>query len=425
MERVDNRTGQKVSTSGRRGVLLAACIVGSVLAGWQIITTTMADSRVLSRPVEALRWRPDSAPALVALGERQLTQVTGEVDLAEVEALGEAAVLASPLEQRALRLLALVADVRGEPQAGLLMTRAAERAPRDALAQLWLFERRMQAGEHAAAMINADFLMRARPDLRMHILPALFEIISSVEGPSHVIPYVASDPPWRRWFLQELGRAARPAVVYEVLRSVASLGRGISADEIRPFLDRLISERQYELAHLTWIALRASPDASGLSYLANGGFELPISNLPFDWIRSDVRGATTEIVPREEADGARALRVTFANTRVPYRHMASLLVLPPGDFVFAGRARSIDLDTERGLTWRIRCAEAESSLVGETARLKGNLDWHEFSVHVTVPDFGCRAQWLRLELDARVASEQLVSGEVWYDDLSIARAVAN
>jgi hypothetical protein len=48
--------------------------------------------------------------------------------------------------------------------------------------------------------------------------------------------------------------------------------------------------------------------------------------------------------------------------------------------------------------------------------------WKEMELAFTVPETECRAQQLGLALDARMPSEQLVSGSVWYDDLQIARA---
>jgi len=39
-----------------------------------------------------------------------------------------------------------------------------------------------------------------------------------------------------------------------------------------------------------------------------------------------------------------------------------------------------------------------------------------------VPDADCKAQQVRLALDARSASEQLITGSIWYDQLQIVRA---
>ena len=76
----------------------------------------------------------------------------------------------------------------------------------------------------------------------------------------------------------------------------------------------------------------------------------------------------------------------------------------------------------RGLEWRISCAGAEIP-IAKTARVTGAVPaWTEFSVAFAVPDADCRAQQVRLALDARSASEQLVTGSIWYDKLQITRA---
>jgi hypothetical protein len=48
--------------------------------------------------------------------------------------------------------------------------------------------------------------------------------------------------------------------------------------------------------------------------------------------------------------------------------------------------------------------------------------WKEFEVPVTVPATDCRAQRLELILDARSASERLVSGSIWYKELDLKRS---
>jgi len=48
-------------------------------------------------------------------------------------------------------------------------------------------------------------------------------------------------------------------------------------------------------------------------------------------------------------------------------------------------------------------------------------DWKDFEFDFTVPDNDCRAQYLRLALAARSASEQLVSVTMWYDSLRLSR----
>jgi hypothetical protein len=96
-------------------------------------------------------------------------------------------------------------------------------------------------------------------------------------------------------------------------------------------------------------------------------------------------------------------------------------MLAPGTYRLAGKFKG-DTRGSRGLQWRIKCAASNDPPIGEGPMFVGVAPkWSEFDFTFTVPDAGCRAQELRLALAARSASEQLVSGSVWYDELSISR----
>jgi hypothetical protein len=47
--------------------------------------------------------------------------------------------------------------------------------------------------------------------------------------------------------------------------------------------------------------------------------------------------------------------------------------------------------------------------------------WKPIEFSFAVPSSDCPAQYVRLDLDARMASEKFVSGEVWFDNLQISR----
>src|SRR5262245_23344504 len=98
--------------------------------------------------------------------------------------------------------------------------------------------------------------------------------------------------------------------------------------------------------------------------------------------------------------------------------LRKFVMLPPGSYLLKGQYRG-QLVGRRGLEWRISCAGAESPLA-RTPMVTGTVPaWTEFSVAFAVPDADCKAQQVRLALDVRSASEQLVTGSIWYDQLQI------
>jgi hypothetical protein len=191
--------------------------------------------------------------------------------------------------------------------------------------------------------------------------------------------------------------------------------------DLRDYLSVLIDHKLYELAYYAWLQFLSPEQLSSTGLLFNGGFEAMPSGLPFDWIIRPGAGVTIDIMTRPDEDGLRALYIEFGQGRVEFNGVSQLIMLAPGNYRFKGQYRG-ELVGRRGLVWRVSCAGGKGGAIGESQMTAGAAPrWKDIEWTFTVPDADCRAQQLRLELDARMASEQLVSGSIWYDELRISR----
>jgi hypothetical protein len=99
-------------------------------------------------------------------------------------------------------------------------------------------------------------------------------------------------------------------------------------------------------------------------------------------------------------------------------------MLSPGTYQFNGEYKG-SLIGPRGMKWRVVCTNGTITSGGESPMITGMAsDWKNVTFTFTVPPTDCPAQYVRLDLDARMASEELISGSVLFDGLQISR-VAN
>jgi hypothetical protein len=59
------------------------------------------------------------------------------------------------------------------------------------------------------------------------------------------------------------------------------------------------------------------------------------------------------------------------------------------------------------------------ALLGSSQRLAGSSPWSTLELDFDVPTENCGAQWLRLELAARIPAETQIGGRAWFDDVAI------
>ena len=413
--------------------------------GWLIVADASGHNLAVDNPKAALEWNSKEAVALVQTAERQIVNPAAlraaaraadrtsparrRQDLVAARALIQRSLLTRPLDSHALALLALAGfEQRDTTKAHALLTIAGRLSWRDLLAQSLLLNEAVAQHRYAAALAHADALVRLRQDinLRLRVFAVLDGFSRTPDSWNALARFLAvNDPPWRFAFLKQLSTSMRDRTELEQLYDDLSRGKSPpTAPELKLLLDRLIADGAYAQAHRRWLATLAKDRKPGPIGPYNGNFAHPPDGQPFDWTLDSITGAEIRIVDAPEAEG-KALGIEFSGARVDFQgKVRQLLTLPPGSYRLSGQVRTKDLQTRRGLWWRVYCAQNANENLGHTDLIAGSKPWSGFSADFVVPDSGCSAQWLALDLAARIAPERAIEGQAWFKNIDI-RSVEN
>jgi hypothetical protein len=413
----------------------------------------LADAGLNPRPGEAGGAQQDAAAASEAKGAGSNDRIGGWAEVALKAAAGklpldrgkraaplspadaasrdairrqaELALLAAPYNPRALRILGQLAEAGGDSEAAAkFMRAAAERSSGESLAVLWMLQRSAQQKNYAQTMHYADVFLRKRPQFMEHVVPALAQMAESPDprASAELKKVLLQNPRWRASFFEHLpARVSDARTPLNLLLGIKPTAAPPTDADVGAYLRVLIGHKLYELAYYTWLQFLSAEQLSTIGFLANDSFESAPSGLPFDWVISPGSGVTVDIAARPDEPDKHALLLELGPGRVEFQGVTQLVLLTPGSYRFKGMLKG-ELRGARGLQWRISCAGSGQPPLAEGPMFVGVVaKWSEFDIAFTVPDTDCRAQEVRLDLAARSASEQLVSGSDWYDDLQLAR----
>jgi hypothetical protein len=322
-------------------------------------------------------------------------------------------------------LLGFVAERKDDPaRAEALMSLAAARSWRNPSPHVWLFAQAIRRGKFEEALVQADGLLRVYPKYDETLFPVLtvFGIdpgaLAALEGA------LAANPPWRRSFLRAIVNGANDRLMTQLYQSLIHSRQPPTADEMKPYLDRLILVGRFEQAYQDWRATSSPAETVG-RYPYNGNFEAPPDGLPFNWVFESIAGAEIQITEAPDRGNSRALRMQFSGARAKLGRVGQLLMLAPGSYDLELAVKSSRLRTERGPVWQISCAESRA-LLAETKPVTGTTPWTDLKIRFSVPSSDCSAQWLQLIIPARTASESEIEGDVWFQSFRVTpAAIAN
>jgi hypothetical protein len=297
------------------------------------------------------------------------------------------------------------------------MALASRISVRESGAIAWLMQDAM-VEDRPQALQYADALLRTRGGAIDAVIPILARVAESGNGSADVAELLARDPPWRAQFFETLGNTISDArTPLKLMLHLRNSDHPPQKSEILSYVRFLLSRKHPELAYYTWLQFLPEGELARLGPLRNGDFEMVPDSGPFDWSLEKGSGVTAEIRPIPDQAEGHALLVEFTQGRIEFPGVSQTLVLGPGTYTLKGRIRGA-LAGKRGLVWRVQCAGRET--IAQSDLLRGELKrWREFSLAIEVPSSDCRAQTLSLVLDARSASEQFVTGALWFDALTV------
>lgn len=409
-----------MNRTARRGKALLILLVGGLL-GWRIVVTGLAEHYAQSEDpaaaAGALRWREGHPQALYQQAEALLDR-----EPAAAERLLRAAAWANPADARIYVTLAeLWAADDNRRSAAIPLAEIADALGPVSSPVLAYSADFWQAQGRLDRMVERwSLLLRTQPTVASALYPELLAIAQNPEQQALLRPLLENPPTWWEAFFAYAAHEAQQTDTVLFLYQQRLRGdQPPSEREQRAYLDRLWRDARWPEAYEAWKNGLNERQRLELRYLYNGGFELLPTGVGFDWRIAAPRGVQVETTSTYGARGERALHVSFDGQRVRFNHVQQYLLLEPGRYRLQGRVRPDSLRAERGLRWMLRCV-AEGPLLAESERFLGSDEWRTFIVDFAVPEKGCPAQVLRLQLEGRAELDFEVQGGIWFDDLSIA-----
>lgn len=345
------------------------------------------------------------------------------------EAAWRARIAHDPSDHVALVLLARVLEQQGKvADARATMSEALRLAPADRQTLIEAGAFHLRAGDAAQAM---PYLRRAAdlyPDARAGLWPAFVAVLDDRRSDAWFADIARDNPEWWPGFFDHACAKARNADALQKMLGARADAGTAGANERRCLIERLQRENQWPGAYQAWLNSLPQRERQRIGYVYNGDFELPISNLGFDWTIPAQDGVFVAGRPVEGAGGQLALKVEFVNKRWSLPPAQQYVMLAPGRYRFEGRGRADGLQTWLGVQWGLYCLPDGARGARQLARsgpFLATSGWEAWREDFAVPA-DCPVQLLRLEL-ANPRRDAVTPGDVaarldgaaWFDDFRV------
>lgn len=289
----------------------------------------------------------------------------------------------------------------------------------------------MPLSEYWAAQHNLEkalplwsTLLERYGDMQAELFPIFHQALHEPNQQKLFASYLLNPPSWWNAFFQYLlANEQDENIIRQYYQARIKSTIQPATAERNAYIDYLTRHDHWQDAYQIWHDSLNKQQLSLERLLHDGGFE----SQQKDSLQGGLFGWTTNLDNKIKISqaitrgmkGKHALQISFRKgTNIQFQHVSQTRLLQPGNYTMTGRYRLDRFDTGKGLRWRMRCMDKDSSLLGESPLFNGQTDWEFFEFTFTV-QAGCTAQILRLESDTPYPHHNTFSGSIWFDDLNL------
>lgn len=368
---------------GLRGGLVAAALV----LGYVSTTQTLAYALVKGDPERAFALSPNDGRVAGALAQ-QLAASEG-ADRQRADMLARRALVADPLEVKALTALAIDTQIAGDtPAARRLFLHSDTLSRRELGTRLWLIEDAVARGDVLGALHHYDIALRTEKSAPELLFPVLSGAISDPAIATALLDTLKRKPSWADAFVLQLGFTdTDPRVRSAFMRRLARGGVKVPPAAQVSVINALIAAGYIDEAWRLHVGTRRGiPRDRSRDPRFSASTDTPS---PFDW--NPVSGDSGIGASIQSAPGGGVFDFSVPVT-VGGVMLQQTQWLPAGRYRLSGKSAEIAQDASAAPYWTLVCGDGRE--LGRVAVPNSAQSGGRFSGEFTVSG-NCPVQILR------------------------------
>ena len=385
-------------------------LLAGIAIGWFAFADAAGSIFKNDNPQLALRFSNEHPKALAIRGDRLLFASENK-KFTEAQSYAKKAILAEPLNVRAMRLYGMTLELQGKTdRAHELVSAAMDMSRRDFGTHLWMIKFDAANGDVESTIKHYDRALRINRQSRTVLFPLLSQAIVSPDVRAALFPYIRKNPSWLSGFAgYAIGEAESPLPFADLVLESGGLPDIPAYRSTESHLiSRLVSKGEYDSARAVFNSLDDT-DRAVLKTVAFTDRNIDPDFQPLTWQAVEHSAISAGFQIDSDSENHALMIAAGPNERGQIAQ--KLIFLDAGRFLFSSVIANRSNSSGAELSFTAECVVEKRDVL-----FARNFNLPPKSANLTiafdVPE-GCRAQLLKIIVSggsSQFGSELSISG---------------